>query len=115
MKVRFCYVKNVFYVPFLYQHAHCLQHCDAVTQIVPTNSVVTVDVQLSDSQWELTQICAKIRTTFAEIIQTSVANSDDLTSDVMFSRKFLMSDVLATNLMLSGLLFLFSTIPLLFG
>jgi len=31
----------------------------------------------------------------------------DMTSNVMFSDKFLMSDVLATNLMLTGLLFFF--------
>jgi len=35
-----------------------------------------------------------------------------MTSDVMFSHKFMMSDILATNLMLIGLLFLFSTFPL---
>jgi len=34
-------------------------------------------------------------------------------SDVMFSDKFLMSDILATNLMLTGLLF--STFPLILG
>jgi len=45
----------------------------------------------------------------------SVATSDVLTSDLMFSEKFLMSDVLATNLMLTGLLFLFTTIPVLLG
>jgi len=41
------------------------------------------------------------------IIDTSVATSDNInmTSDVMFSDKFLMSDVLATNLMLTGLFF----------
>jgi len=33
----------------------------------------------------------------------------------MFSEKFLMSDVLATNLMLTGLLFLFPTFPILLG
>jgi len=31
---------------------------------------------------------------------------------LMFSEKFLMSDVLATNLMLTGLLFLLTTFPL---
>ena len=41
----------------------------------------------------------------------SVATSDVLTSYLMFSEKFLMSDVLATNLMLTGVLFLFSTFP----
>jgi len=34
---------------------------------------------------------------------------------LMFSEKFLMSDVLATNLMLTGLLCLFFTFPLLLG
>jgi len=43
----------------------------------------------------------------------TVATSNVLTSDLMFSKKFQMPDVLATNLMLSGL-FLFSTLPLLF-
>jgi len=38
-----------------------------------------------------------------------------MTSDVVFSDKFLMSDVLSTNLMLTGLLFLFSTFPLILG
>jgi len=38
--------------------------------MVPTNSAVTVDVQLFDSQWELSQICAKTRTTNVDIIQT---------------------------------------------
>jgi len=38
-----------------------------------------------------------------------------MTSDVIFSVEFLMSDVLATNLMLIGLLFLFSTFPLVLG
>jgi len=37
-----------------------------------------------------------------------------MTSDVMFSDKFLMFDVLSTNLMLTGLLF-FSTFPLILG
>jgi len=46
-------------------------------------------------------------------VAISVATSDVLTSDLMFSEKFLMSDVLATNLMLTGLLFLFPTIPIL--
>jgi len=41
-----------------------------LTQMVPTNSVVAVDVQLFDSQWELIQICAKTRRTFFDIIQT---------------------------------------------
>jgi len=36
--------------------------------------------------------------------------SFNMISDVMFSDKFLMSDVLATNLILTGLLFLFSTL-----
>jgi len=51
------------------------------------------------------------------IIDTSVATYDILTnmiSDVMFSDKFLMSDALATNLMLTGFLF-FSTFPLISG
>ena len=42
------------------------------------------------------------------IIDTSVATSDiltNMTSDVMFSDKFLMSDVLWTNLMLTGFFF----------
>jgi len=42
------------------------------------------------------------------IIDTSVATSDiltNMTSDVMFSDKFLMSDVLWANLMLTGFLF----------
>ena len=69
IKVRLCYVKNVFYVPFLLLHAHCLQHCVALTH-GPNNSVVTVDVQLFDSKWELSQICAKTRTTFVDVIQT---------------------------------------------
>ena len=46
------------------------------------------------------------------IIDTSVATSDNInmTSDVMFSVKFLMSDVLATNLMLDWVvLFHFSS------
>jgi len=34
---------------------------------------------------------------------------DVLTSDLMFSEKFKMSDILATNPMLTGLLFLFTT------
>jgi len=34
--------------------------------------------------------------------------ADKMKSDVMFSDKFLMSDVLSTNLMLTGLFFLFS-------
>jgi len=38
-----------------------------------------------------------------------------MTSDVTFSDKFLMSDVFATNLMLTGFLFLFSTFPLILG
>jgi len=38
-----------------------------------------------------------------------------MTSDVMFSDKFLMSDVLATNLMLTGFLFLFSAFHLILG
>jgi len=37
-----------------------------------------------------------------------------MTSDVMFSDKFLMSDVLVTYLMLTALL-LFSTFPLILG
>jgi len=37
-----------------------------------------------------------------------------MTSDVMFSDKFLMSDALVTNLMLTGLLF-FSTFHLILG
>jgi len=44
------------------------------------------------------------------IIDTSVATSDfltNMTSDVMFSDKFLMSDVLWTNLMVTGFLFFF--------
>jgi len=40
---------------------------------------------------------------------SSVATFDVLTSGLMFSEKFLMSDVLVTNLMLTGLLFLFTT------
>ena len=40
---------------------------------------------------------------------SSVGTSDVLTSDLMFTEKFLMSDVLAKNLMLTGILFLFST------
>ena len=48
------------------------------------------------------------------IIDTSVATSDILT-DVMFSDDFLMSDILSTNVMLTGLLFLFSTFLLISG
>jgi len=40
-------------------------------------------------------------------VVNSVATSDVLTSDLMFPEKFLMSDVLATNLMLAELLFFF--------
>jgi len=36
-----------------------------------------------------------------------------LTSDLMFSDKFLMSDAFETNLMLTGVLFLFSAFPIL--
>ena len=43
--------------------------------------------------------------------KSSVANSDILTSDLMFCEKFVMSDIVAKNLMLTGLLFLFSTFP----
>jgi len=46
---------------------------------------------------------------------TSFATSDVLRSDVMFLEKFLMSDVLTTNLMLTGLLLLFTTFPLISG
>jgi len=45
----------------------------------------------------------------------SVATSDVLRSYLVFSEKFLMSDVLAINLMLTGLLVVFSTFPLLSG
>ena len=57
-------------------------------------------------------LCSHItlRSTVAAI---SVATSDVSTSDLMFSDKFLMSDVFETNLMLTGLLFLFSTFPIL--
>jgi len=41
----------------------------------------------------------------------SVATSDVLASDLIFSENFLMSYVLSTNLMLTGLLFLFFTFP----
>jgi len=41
--------------------------------------------------------------------------SDVSRSDVMFLEKFLMSDVLTTNLMLTGLLLLFTTFPLISG
>jgi len=43
----------------------------------------------------------------------SVATSDFLTSDLMFSDKFLMSDVLATNLV--DWAFVFSTFPIISG
>jgi len=43
-----------------------------------------------------------------EGVLRSVATADVLTSDLLFSDKFLMSDVSATNLMLTRLLFLFS-------
>jgi len=46
---------------------------------------------------------------------SSVATSHVSTSDLMFSEKFLMSDVWGTNLTLTGLLFLFSTFPLILG
>jgi len=45
-------------------------------------------------------------------VQASVATSDVSTADLMVSEKFLMSDVLATNLMLTALLFLFATFSL---
>jgi len=45
-------------------------------------------------------------------IPSSVGTSDVLTSDPKFQDNFLMSDVLATNLMLTGLLFLFTTLHL---
>jgi len=43
-----------------------------------------------------------------EGVLLSVAISDVLTSDLLFSDKFLLSDVSVTNLMLTRLLFLFS-------
>jgi len=48
------------------------------------------------------------------IVEASVATFDVLTSDLMFSKKFLITDVLAKNLMLTGLLFLFSAFLFLF-
>jgi len=47
--------------------------------------------------------------------QASVVTSSVLTLDLMFSENFLMSDVLGTNLMLTGLLVLFTTFPLILG
>ena len=41
----------------------------------------------------------------ATILAFSVATSDVLTSDLMFCEKFLMSDVLAKNLMLTKICF----------
>jgi len=48
-------------------------------------------------------------------IASSVATSDVLTSDLKFSEKFLMSDVLPINLTLTGQVFLFPAIPLFLG
>jgi len=42
-------------------------------------------------------------------LPSGVGTSDVLRSCLKFWEKFLMSDVLATNLMLTGLLFLFTT------
>jgi len=41
--------------------------------------------------------------------------SDVLTLDLFFLKKFMMSDILATNLVLTELLFLYFTFPLLLG
>ena len=51
----------------------------------------------------------------ARSMYASVATSGGLTSDLMFSEKLLMFDVSATNLMLTELLFLFFTFPLILG
>jgi len=45
----------------------------------------------------------------------SNATSDVFTSCRLFREKFLMSDVLARNVMMTGMLFLFSKVPLLIG
>jgi len=51
------------------------------------------------------QLIIQMMNYLTQELALSVATSDVLTSDLMFSEKFLMSDVLATNLMLTGLLF----------
>jgi len=83
-----------------------MQQKHKITKTSKIANVIKVYINLDSSNcWDVSD----------QFLPTSVATSDVFTSDMMFWEKFLMSDVLATNLMLNELLFLFSTFPVLSG